>query len=106
MTTMFEMVGYRLLVLPDPVETTSKGGIVIVTDEKLEKAGQQKGVVVSIGPECWKTPEGHWGRWVEEGDRILFAKNSGRLIIDTDTGIEYMVLNDTDVLARLHEASE
>ena len=42
---MITPAGYRVLVKADPVETVSKGGIVVVLvdNEKLERAAQTKG---------------------------------------------------------------
>lgn len=98
-----EMVGYRLLIEPDEIETTSKGGIQLVLDEKLEKAAQQMGTVVSIGSYAWKTADGIWEPWVEVGDRIMFSKHAGRMVRDEENDKTYMYINDTDVLAKVSE---
>jgi co-chaperonin GroES (HSP10) len=45
--------GYRILVKPDDIKTTSDGGIVLVLDERMEQASQQFGTVIDIGPTCW-----------------------------------------------------
>lgn len=91
---MMKVRGYRVLVKADEIETVSRGGIVIVQDEKLEKAAQQTGIVVGVGHTCWYDED----PWCKVGDRILFAKYAGRLIVDPDTGEDYMVMNDKDVI--------
>lgn len=98
---MLNVKGYRILVEIDPVETVSKGGIVIVQNEKLEAAAQQFGTVISIGDTCWTDAKGNpLSRWCEEGDKILFSKYSGRFVYDPeDKDRELMVINDTDVIA-------
>ena len=99
---MINVKGYRILVKPDDVETVTAGGIILAIDEKLEKSGQQFGTVVGIGHTAWtggndETP------WCEEGDRILFSKHAGRFVYDPVDDSEYMIMNDTDVLAVVGE---
>lgn len=104
---MIKMRGYRLLVKPKKIETVSSGGIVVVlegtNEERLEEAGQQFGIVVSIGPTCWATEE-LGDPWCEEGDMILFSRHAGRFVYDPDNEDDkYMVINDTDVIAVIGE---
>lgn len=88
--------GYRILVKPDDVETTyGDSNIVIVMDERLEKAAQQTGVVVGVGHTCYR---GDSEPWCGVGDRILFSKHAGRFVVDPDSGEELMVMSDTDCL--------
>lgn len=94
---MLEVKGYRILVKPDPLETVSKGGIIMVLDEKLERSGQQFGTVVGIGHTCWTGGTDHT-HWCEVGDRILFSKHAGRFCYDPETEEEFMVMNDDDIL--------
>lgn len=94
---MIEAVGYRLIVKPDTVETTSKGGIVMVVDENLERAAIQFGEIVSVGGECWSNNDKDT-TLPKQGDRVLFAKYAGRFVKDPETEEEFMVMNDTDIL--------
>ena len=94
--------GRRLLVLADEVEEVSEGGIFLGVNKKAERAGQNMGTVVSIGPLCWidfedSTP------WCKVGDRIYFSRYAGRFLQDPHTELEYMVMNDEDVLAVVEE---
>ena len=93
---MIKMVGYRLLVKPKEREKVSEGGIILVElDERMHDAGNQFGTVISIGESCWGEDE----PWCSEGDEILFSKFAGRFVYDPDTKEEFMVMNDTDVIA-------
>lgn len=107
-----EPVGHRVLILPDPVEEVSKGGIVVATAASLnmEKRGTRSGVVVEIGPQAFKgyckevLPDGttKWGDpWVNVGDRVSYVKYAGDWITDEHTKIEYLVVNDEDIKARI-----
>lgn len=106
-TVGIEMVGYRVLVRPDDVETVSSGGIVLALDEKMEKHGQVRGTVLGYGPLAWKgtdlnengAPCGE--PWVNVGDHILYSKFGGKVVIDPTNGEELLVMNDVDVLARV-----
>jgi co-chaperonin GroES (HSP10) len=92
--------GYRILVEPDPVETMF-GNIIIVMDERMEKAAQQFGTVLSIGPTCWTDRNGEkLGDWCEEGDRVLFSKHAGRFYVDPadPDKKELMIINDNDII--------
>ena len=89
--------GYRIMVKLDEIETQTEAGIVLVVDESREKAAQQTGTVVGIGHTAWK------GRleqepWCEVGDKILFSKYAPRLVVDPESGEEYGVINDDDVI--------
>lgn len=89
--------GDRILVLPEKVEETSAGGIVIV-DSAREKFGlaQTIGVLVAIGPEAWTDYES--GAFAKVGDRVMFAKYGG-LVFTGNDGQEYRVMNDVDITA-------
>ena len=98
-----EIVGFRLLVKPDDIEKErdiegTEKKLVIITNDRYEKAAIQTGVVVGIGLQAW----GGSTRWCEVGDRIMFSKYGGKWICDpSDETKEYIVLNDEDVLAKL-----
>lgn len=99
---MLEVKGYRVLVKPDDPETVSKGGIIMVLDEKLERSGQQFGHVVGIGPTCWQGSIKQ-DPWCKTGDRVLFSKHAGRFVYDPNTSEELMIMNDDDILAVVKE---
>lgn len=101
---MIKVQGYRVLVKADDIERTyGDSNIVVVHEsEDREKSGIQTGLVVGVGGTCW-TGDAFNGPWCEEGDRILFSKHSGRFIMDPDTEEEFLIMNDTDILAVLGE---
>lgn len=93
--------GYRLLVLPDEVEVTTKSGIVISsgTQTQREELAQVDGVVVAMGSTCFdKEPE----PWCKVGDRVIFGKYSG-IIRKGNDGKTYRLLNDENICATLDE---
>jgi len=98
---MMKVKGYRILVKPDGVKTTTDWGYQLVLDERLEASGQQFGIVVDIGPTCWTDRSGApLERWCEVGDKILYSKHSGRFVYDPENDDEeYLVIQDTDVIA-------
>ena len=73
-------------------------------ETKLADAGNQFGTVVGLGDTCWGSKEFN-KPWCKVGDRIMFAKHSGRFVYDPtetdndDGELSYLIMNDTDVLA-------
>lgn len=92
-------VGHRVVVKPDPIEEYSEGGIAIVSDKNRELAAQTFGTVVEIGPQAWMD-YGDGTPWVKEGDRVIYAKYAGMTVREPDSDTEYVVLNDTDIIAK------
>ena len=97
---MIVPTGYRLLVSPDPVEETSKGGIVIAQDTKREKTGRIFGVIKAVGAQCWSDFDEPWAK---VGDHVAYAKYSGKNIKDPVTEEEFVILNDVDIVARVED---
>ena len=64
--------------------------------DKREQAAVEYGTVVKIGPTAFKDL-GRDPTILKEGDRISFARYSGKSLKDSD-GTEYLLLNDQDVL--------
>ena len=113
---MITVTGHRVLIKEDPVEKVSKGGIVVVTNdnnEKLERAALQHGVIVAIGPDCWKAYrtldsdgiERNGRPWVRVGDYVLFARHAGRFVADPTNGEMHLIMNDEDILGVITEGS-
>ena len=95
-----EVKGRRLLVLPDPLQEVSEGGIILQYDKKLERAAQSTGTLVKIGDLAWTGFDKDL-QWAEVGDWVLYSKYAGKLVTDPVTNIDYMVLNDEDLIAVL-----
>jgi co-chaperonin GroES (HSP10) len=91
--------GVRVILLPDPVEEVTDGGIIIkaeVTKEE-EKTQQVIGTVVAIGPRVdSKFTDGV----LKVGDKVLYAKFSGVFITGND-GERYRLANDEDIFAKV-----
>jgi co-chaperonin GroES (HSP10) len=92
--------GVRVILLPDPVEEVTKGGIIIKAEETKdnEKMQNVKGTIVAIGPRAdTETIDG----MLMVGDRVLYAKHSG-IMVDGEDGVEYRLANDEDIFAKIN----
>ncbi len=97
-------LGHHVLVHIEEVEVKSKGGIVI--PEKVrdaERKGAEIGIIVSIGSTAWMAEGLGGARWAEEGDKVWFAKYGGKEVIHPDTKEKYLILLDTDIIAKLED---
>lgn len=113
-------VGYRLLVIPDRVQTRTKSGIYTATDfddsEALRQASVGRGTVVAIGPMAWKGIKGYdhdeGGDWCKVGDHIIYSKFSGKFLEDPvlrdpdnkDEPLKLAFINDEDVQAVIDDS--
>ena len=91
---------HTILIKPDEVETKTASGIVIpdmVTDK--ERKAVETGVVISIGFRAFVDYGGD-PTLLSVGDRIAYARYSGKAIKDSD-GSEYLLVNDIDCLSKL-----
>ena len=79
----------------DTYKRAKAAGIMLELD-KREQAAVEYGTVVKIGPTAFKDL-GRDPTILKEGDRISFARYSGKSLKDSD-GTEYLLLNDQDVL--------
>lgn len=95
-TSGIDPVEYKVLIEPESIEETSKGGIVLATvTTERDKMAQVKGRLIAIGGNAF---EDWHGRLPELGDSIYFAKYAGYVLKGTD-GKEYRLANDKDVSA-------
>lgn len=111
MTLKVAAVGHRVIVRPDPVTKTSKGGILLAVDERREQNMAQKGTVVAVGEMAWKNTlygygiEG-WKPWCQVGDRVFFARYAGKSFRDEDHPDDiYIIMNDEDIQCLITEES-
>lgn len=88
--------GNKVLVLPQVIESYSKGGIFIpVPSQEKEEMAQMFGKVIEIGRMCWvDEPEPR----AAVGDDIIFARYAGELFTGDD-GKKYRIMNARDVIA-------
>lgn len=97
---------HRLLVLHDSVE--EKIGSIIIPDAELDKKkyAQTKATIIATGDMCWAEAKhdakafGIEARFPDAGDRVLLGRYTGDTHKGRD-GREYVVVNDTDVIAFL-----
>lgn len=96
-------LGHTILVKPDEIETKTKSGIVLVIDEKLEKAGQMLGTLVAIGDQAYKAFSSDFTGepWALPGDRVLFSRYAGKNVVDPETGENYLIMNDDDLKLKI-----
>lgn len=91
----FSPKGDRLLILPEPIEETTKGGIII---PDAAKNRPQVGKVVAVGDGAWhdgkKQPVAY-----KAGDNVLYGRYVGT-DIEID-GTEYIIMNADDVFGIL-----
>ena len=86
---MVKPLSDRVLILPNPAEEKTAGGLYI-PDTAKEKPLAGKVVAVGPGTKDVKME-------VKEGDEVLYGKSSGQeLTID---GVEYLIMRQADILA-------
>lgn len=88
--------GFRLLVEIIRMEKTTKGGIIIADTiaERRDQAGD-KGVIVAIGKDAWKSfDDGE--PWAAVGDTVLLKRYVGTIFNYKEK--KYTIINDEEVL--------
>ena len=94
--------GHYILVLPDPVEERTKGGIILtpntVEDERRETT---RGTVVEVGPTGWRE-FGDGSPWAKPGDHVCYGRHAGRFMKGVDDR-DYVLMNVEDILAVLSD---
>jgi co-chaperonin GroES (HSP10) len=94
-----EPEGVKILVLPDPVPQKTEGGIWRPeVARESEQQGVTRGTVKDIGPAAEVAFN---GEKLKLEDRVIFAKYGGFAVKDETLDIEYRILNDEDVIARI-----
>ncbi len=93
---------FKVVIRPEEIEKITKGGIILPTSEaeKLQNAATE-GTIIAVSPLAFsyeKWPEGFAPPKV--GDRIVYSKYSGMKKKGKD-GVEYIIMNDKDVVAVL-----
>lgn len=93
---MIEVVGPRVLIKPDPIET-KVGSIILAVDEKIMKYETVTGEILQIGEGCWEGEK----PWAKVGDRVYYVRHGGKYVKDGEE--ELLVLSDEDVIAVIRE---
>lgn len=99
-------LGHRVIVKPEKLEDVDKtvasaksvGIYIPETSERQEQIAVDKGVVVAIGDTAFKDFGGV--PWCEVGDKVAYARYSGKLMKDTEDEVEYLILNDEDLICK------
>lgn len=95
----------RVLVLPDAAEAMTKGGIILPEPEvDRKKYAQCKATMVAVGENAFEEAAARSPAFAKPkpGDRVLISKYGGIMVTGND-GVEYRLMNDEDVTARLEE---
>jgi chaperonin GroES len=102
-TSGFEPLDLRVLVLPDPVEEKTAGGIILPdTTGEREKYAMMFGTLVAVGENAWEEASARSPNFnkPQVGGKIVFAKYGGIEIKGRD-GKQYRLMNDEDVIGRV-----
>ena len=100
-------IGFRAILSPQEVETTTKGGLVLALDERLEMNAQVVGTIVELGPDFAKDYKPSLPAWgLKAGDKVFYARYAGKWIKDPATQKEYLVVNDEDIVAKVEETED
>jgi co-chaperonin GroES (HSP10) len=103
-------LGARILVqMRLPKKKMTASGIILAAETvDTEKAQNPIGKVVAIGPLAFKKRDTmeSWpeGSWCEVGDFVRVPRWTGdrwEIKIDDDTNVEFMLMNDHEVIAKL-----
>jgi chaperonin GroES len=86
----------RIVILPLEREQTTKGGIYL-PDTAREKP--QKGEVIAVGPGRVSDDGTRIAMELAVGDRVIYSRYAGTEYKDGDD--EYLILRDSDVLAKI-----
>lgn len=92
---------HKVLVMPDPSEEKSAGGIIIPDAVKdRNKFATMRATLLAVGDNAFAD----WGEGagVEPGSRILMAQYAGARTKGLN-GEDYILMNDEDVIAELQE---
>ncbi len=81
----------RVIVLPEPAETRTAGGI-IIPDTAKEKPQRGKVIAVGIGKKDEPTT-------VKVGQNVLYGKYSGTEV--NIEGTEYLIMRESDIFATI-----
>ncbi len=87
-----EPLGARVLIRPLAQESKTSSGIIL---PETAKEKPQQGIIEAVGSEEEMMSD------LAVGDRVLFPKYSGTEIKVDD--VEYLIMDESDVLARLSE---
>lgn len=101
-TSGFTPLDTAILILPDPVEEITQGGIIIASSKvERDMYAQTKATLIAVGANAFSD----WGAGVlkpEAGQRVVMAQYAGKMHKGVD-GKDYRICRDEDVLALLND---
>ena len=100
-----QVVGHRVMIKPDPVETKTASGLILAKDERAYREATQSGEVVQIGPNAF-VGFGDSEPWCSVGDFVIYARHTGKFVSDPQTKEEFYIINDEDVQVRIIKEKE
>ena len=107
---MIEALGNRVIIEPDKPKNKHDLGngkmLDLAIDERAEKSATSTGTVVALGDLAYLDPILGGEPWVNVGDHVIYAKYSGKFIIDPDDEKEYVVINDDAIQARIEKCQK
>lgn len=109
-----EALGNRVVLLPKELKVNEHGeevneaGFVVKSVAQVRDYRDQtsEGVIVDIGPSAWLDPALGGEPWCEIGDRVIYAKYSGKFVIDPEDKKEYVVVNDDAIQVRIEKCQK
>lgn len=93
----FRAVGHRVLLLSEPIEEVTSGGIVLAkkTLDK-ERNANTMATVVEIGWDCWSDKSTDY---CTVGDKVLLGQYTGKFEVSQLDGREYRFVLDLDIIS-------
>lgn len=98
--------GHHVLVKPQKLEevdaayaSAQRAGIQLLeTEKRKEQIAVSKGTVIEVGNTAYKDYQ-TGEPWCKKGDLVAYARHGGMFIKDPDTEEDFILLNDSDVVA-------
>lgn len=97
--TGLRAVGHRILLEPEPVETTTASGLILT--KKIVDQDKSKGVwltVLEIGYDAWSDKSTDY---CNVGDKVLVGEYTGKFHTSPIDGKEYRFVMDLDIITPL-----
>ena len=95
---------FKVLILPDPVEEVTKGGIIVPVEKVTrDEYATTAGTIIACSPAAFShIDEDEWagGTKPKAGDHVIFTKYAGFRHKGKD-GKDYLIVKDQDIHARI-----
>jgi len=89
-------------VLVKPYEPEVQKSIIALPDTVAERTRmvETRATVIAVGPWAWHEEP---APRAAAGDRVMFSKFAGAMIVGTKDGEQYRIINDRDIVAAISE---